>query len=299
MDTTDFLSSELRHLRFKATVILNSNYSGSWAIDTSGSGRCTFHIVVDGSCYLYMPEQTQLTPLAKGDLLIFPHDSKHTITDNADFNLSGSDNENCDVGKNAALICGYFDFDDPHRNPIINALPKTVLVKSKNSSIEPRLQVLIDLMKSESAESSTGSDVVVDKLSEILFIYGVRSYVNNLNPSSGILAALTDTQISNALNAIHEKPQESWTVEKLASVAGLSRAAFAKHFSELMGQPPMNYVGEWRMRIAHNALTEGTKGILAIAESVGYHNEVAFRKAFKKITGVTPGAARKQHELTI
>lgn len=297
MVTTDVLSSVLRLLRFKATVIFNSSKCGSWTIDTSGSGRCTFHLVSEGNCFLHMPGEIQSTPLSKGDLIIFPKDAKHAITDNV--NLAPSDADSCDIDSTTGLICGFFDFDDPHRNPIMNALPDTVLVKGQNNNVEPRLQVLIDLMRSETEESTTGSDVVVDKLSEILFIYALRAHINEISPSCGILAALADTHVSNALNAIHDKPEESWTVEKLAGVAGLSRAAFSKHFSELLDQPPMTYVGQWRMRIAHTALKEGKKGMLEIAESVGYNNEVAFRKAFKQITGVTPGAARKQKEISI
>jgi AraC-like DNA-binding protein len=298
MITNDVLSSVLRLLRFNASVFFHSSYCGSWTIDTSGSGRSTFHLIASGNCYLHLPDEAEAIPLSKGDLIVFPLDSKHSITDSADPNAKDvnsipSEGDSCDVKESTALICGYFDFDEPKRNPVINALPNTVIVKGHGNKVEPRLQTLIDLMKSETEKSITGSDVVIDKLSEILFIYALRSYINAQSPKSGILAALSDVQISRALDAIHDKPENAWTVEKLAAVAGLSRAPFSKHFSELLGQPPMTYVGEWRMQLANVALKEGRNSMAEIAESVGYHSEVAFRKAFKQITGITPGTARK------
>ncbi len=291
MEESDVLSGLLRQLRFRANVFFHSSYCGSWAVDTSGSGRSTFHLIASGNCYLHLPKQEQATPLSTGDLVVFPRDSKHRITDNAEVEIKTQD-DTCIAKETTALICGYFDFDDPQRNPIINALPDTVLVKGNGNRVEPRLQVLIDLMKSEIESSITGSDVVVDKLSEILFIYALRSFISEKSPQSGILAALSNTYVARALEAIHDKPEHSWTVDKLANVAGLSRAAFSKHFSELMDQPPMTYVGEWRMQLANTALREGKKSMLDIAGSVGYSSEVAFRKAFKQITGITPGAAR-------
>lgn len=294
MVMNDVLSSVLRSLRFNASVFFHASYCGSWDVDTSGSGRCTFHLIASGNCFLHLPDNSDAIRLSAGDLIVFPRDAVHRISDNENPNISTDETEVCDVEETTALICGYFDFDDPRRNPVINALPETVLVKSNDNQVEPRLQTMIDLMKSETENTTPGSDVVVDKLSEILFIYALRSYINEQAPESGILAALTDTHLSRALDAIHDKPAEEWTVEKLAAVAGISRAPFSKHFSELMNQPPMTYVGEWRMQLANIALKEGKKSMLEIAESVGYNSEVAFRKAFKKITGVTPGEARKK-----
>lgn len=292
MITTDALSSVLRMLRFKASVFFHSTKCGSWTIDTSGSGRSTFHLISNGSCYLHLPNQTEAIPLAKGDLVVFPRDEQHRITDSSEADDVTID-EACVSEDATSLICGYFDFDDSVRNPVINALPDTVLVRGNGVDVEPHLQTLIDLMQSETEGSVTGADVVVDKLSEILFIYAVRSFINTEDLNTGILAALSDVTISRALDAVHDKPADAWTVEAMASVAGQSRAVFSKNFSELMGQSPMQYVGLWRMQLATTALKEGKKTVVDIAETVGYSSEVSFRKAFKQITGMTPGTARK------
>ncbi|CAA6818747.1 MAG: Unknown protein [uncultured Thiotrichaceae bacterium] len=298
MVTTDVLSSVLRLLRFKASVFFHSSQCGSWTIDTSGSGRSTFHLIASGKGLLHLPDQDEAIPLIKGDLVVFPRDAKHRITDSADSHPESLD-EACSSEEATGLICGYFDFENPQRNPIINALPDSVIVQGNGVDVDPSLQILVDLMKFETEGEVIGADVVVDKLSEILFIYAVRSFIAKENPKSGVLAALSDVQISRALDAVHDRPAEAWTVEKMAGMAGQSRAAFSKHFSELMDVPPMQYVGQWRMQLAFTDLREGKKTMLDIAESVGYNSEVSFRKAFKQITGITPGVARKAAQSSV
>ncbi len=182
MIMNDVLSSVLRSLRFKASVFFHASYCGSWDVDTSGSGRCTFHLIASGNCFLHLPDDSDAIRLSAGDLIVFPRDAVHRISDNENPNICGDEAEVCDVEETTELICGYFDFDDPRRNHIINALPETVLVKGNDNQVEPRLQTMIDLMKSETENTTAGSDVVVDKLSEILFIYALRSYINEQAP---------------------------------------------------------------------------------------------------------------------
>lgn len=293
MVNTDVLSSLLRLLHFRASVFFHSSYCGAWTIDTSGSGRSTFHLIVQGQCFLHLPEADQAVPLKTGDLLVFPRDATHQIVNSADPSPI-DEQQSCELEQSTALICGYFDFDDPQRNPLIQSLPDHLLVQGDGENVEPHLQVLVDLMKAETETEGSGADVVVDKLSEILFIYAVRSYVQLENPESGMLAAMFDRHLGLALNALHNQPARSWTVEKLATVAGLSRSAFSKHFTSLMHQTPMHYLADWRMQLATRWLKEGQKSVLDISESVGYSNEAAFRKAYKQITGMNPGAVRKQ-----
>ena len=149
MVMNDVLSSVLRSLRFNASVFFHASYCGSWDVDTSGSGRCTFHLIASGNCFLHLPDDSDAIRLSVCDLIVFPRDAIHRISDNENPNISTDETEVCDVEETTALICGYFDFDDPRRNPVINALPETVLVKSNDNQVEPRLQTMIDLMKSE------------------------------------------------------------------------------------------------------------------------------------------------------
>jgi AraC-like DNA-binding protein len=75
----------------------------------------------------------------------------------------------------------------------------------------------------------------------------------------------------------------------------LSRSALAERFTHLVGQPPMQYLANWRMQLAAHSLLSGSDSVAAIAERVGYESEAAFSRAFKKMVGVSPSQWRKQH----
>jgi AraC-like DNA-binding protein len=94
------------------------------------------------------------------------------------------------------------------------------------------------------------------------------------------------------LTLLHSRPGHPWTLDELAREAATSRSILAKRFTELVGQPPMQYLAQWRMQVAANLLTEGRAKVAAVATEVGYDSEAAFSRAFKKATGLAPGAWR-------
>lgn len=98
-----------------------------------------------------------------------------------------------------------------------------------------------------------------------------------------------------ALTAIHSDPARPWTVEKLAAVGGASRAAFARRFAEVVGQPPMTYLTEWRLDVAADLLRDGDATVASVARQVGYANPFALSVAFKRVRGVTPRQHRRGH----
>jgi AraC-like DNA-binding protein len=100
-------------------------------------------------------------------------------------------------------------------------------------------------------------------------------------------------RLARALAAIHREPDRSWQVDSLAAEAGMSRSAFSLLFAELVGQPPMHYIGEWRMRRAEALLHDRRNSVYAIAAQFGYRTEAAFRRAFKRFTGRGPGEVRR------
>jgi len=113
------------------------------------------------------------------------------------------------------------------------------------------------------------------------------------------LAGLRDEVIGRVLSLIHARPGHPWTLEELAREANSSRTSVAKRFAELVGQPPMQYLTQWRMQVAANLLSQTDAKMNAIAGDVGYDSEAAFSRAFKKATGVAPGSWRKRAPQTI
>jgi AraC-like DNA-binding protein len=141
-----------------------------------------------------------------------------------------------------------------------------------------------------------GSNAVIDRLSDILFIEAIQTYLQLTNNDLSYLAALKDPRLSKALKSFHQQPAKNWTVQTLSAEAGMSRSAFADKFKQMVNMSPMEYVTGWRMQQAYDELTSNSKSVIQLAEDSGYQSEAAFRKAFKKQFGIGPGAVRKTHD---
>ena len=136
-------------------------------------------------------------------------------------------------------------------------------------------------------------NMVIDRLSDVLFLFILRALINRQDQSADFLRAFADPAIARALGAIHERPGDPWSLEQLAEVAALSRTAFVNRFRELVGITPAAYLAQYRMDQASSWLRQSTMTMDEIAERCGYGSTAAFAKAYKKVTGVAPGAVRQ------
>jgi AraC-like DNA-binding protein len=180
-------------------------------------------------------------------------------------------------------------FDRASLRPITQLLPSFILIKAEQA----RTLALHDTMRalaSEMAEQVPGSEIVANRLAEVLFIQILRAHIaSGPERNKGWLRAIFDPQMGTALSAIHDSVDTPWTVESLAEAAGMSRSAFAARFKELLGQTPLEYVTEWRMQKAMQLLQQRDKKLIDVARSVGYESGAAFSKAFKRVVGINPG----------
>jgi AraC-like DNA-binding protein len=146
----------------------------------------------------------------------------------------------------------------------------------------------------ESRLGRPGADTVLTRLAELMFIEVLRRYLEDLPPGqTGWLAGLRDEVVGRVLTLLHGRPGDPWTLADLAREAASSRSSLAKRFAELVGQPPMQYLTQWRMQVAANLLAQTGGKVAAIGAEVGYDSEAAFSRAFKKATGLAPGAWRE------
>lgn len=292
----DLLSDILRSLQLRAEVFLHACFRGDWAVDTSGDRRATFHLLARGGAWLHMPGWEEPIGLAGGDLVVFPHDAKHTISNRemppADDFPRNRIPGNGGSGPAATLICGYFDFARHSWNPLLEALPEVMVIRSDESANGPLMDTLGRFMQYEVEQGLLGASLLIDKLSEILFIHVVRNHMERAQ-TQGFIAALADAQIGKALSKIHQDPAHPWSVATLAQAAGMSRSAFAERFSRLVEMTPMQYLTRWRMTLANQLFLTSDQSVAQAAERFGYQSEAAFAKAFKKQFGYGPGRARK------
>jgi len=296
----DVISDILRLLNLRSSVYFHASFCGSWAIDGKNPHQATFHLIARGNCWLHLTgqdkNQNKNIALTGGDLVVFPREVAHTISDSMQ-PPEKIDNlpvpAAADEIPSTSLICGYFDFESPQINPLLAAMPDVVHIKNEDPTRTSAMNSLLNFITVETETAGPGSEAMIDKLTELLFIHVVRAYIKQSNVSRGVLAALADKSMSKVVSAIHKDPSVKWSVEKLAEQSGMSRSAFAKYFQRVVNMTPMQYVTHWRMQVAYETLRNTKTPVVIIAEQSGYQTEASFRKAFKDVTGENPGAVRK------
>jgi AraC-like DNA-binding protein len=183
----------------------------------------------------------------------------------------------------ADLICATIQIGGRRGNPIALGMPELLVVPfDRVATIEPTL----DLMVGEAFAAHDGRQVALDRLFEYLIVQIIRHVIGEGMVSGGVLAALGEPRLARAVTAMHESPERIWTFNDLAEVAGMSRTAFARHFREVSGSSPMDYLMRWRMTIAQNLLRKGT-ALKAVASAVGYDSPSALSRTFAKVTGIS------------
>jgi len=260
-------------------------------------------MVSRGNCWLSVDSIPDPIPVTGGDCFLLAPGSGYALRDHPNTSAtsfcqmrrSGSDGlQYGGGGAPTTVIWSLLRFDKPSLKPVTQLLPRLILVKAEQARTLA-LHSTLQLLAAEMAEQSPGSEVVADRLAEVLFIQTLRAHIAS-SPEKcrqPWLRAIFDPQIGTALKAVHENVNGPWTVESLAETAGMSRSAFALRFKELLGQTPLDYVTDWRMQKALQLLKERDRKMVEVAQSVGYESDAAFSKAFKRIVGVTPGEYRQ------
>ncbi len=302
----DALTDMLRSARLTGGVYFRCEFAAPWGMEIPRMEFAEFHVVVRGQCWLRVPGYARPIMLSAGDVTVFMHGDPHALLDSPNARalppsvvLDGQDVTNFGPvryggdGPQATVLCGYFKFERDSWNPVIRALPRFIHVHDSEASGASAIERVIAMMMQETRAGRPGAEAVINRLSEVLFIQVVRSYVEQAHPDAGVLNALADPRLSTALQRLHENPSAAWTLAGLAKEAGMSRTAFAARFHALVGQTPMEYLTAWRMESARQLLVGSKLPMAAIAERVGYGSEAALGKVFKRLLRVSPGAYRR------
>jgi len=310
----DALTDVLQTVHLRGSLYFRSELTAPWGLAIPAAALAQFHAVRRGRCWLHLDRDASAEPLPlePGDLVILPQGDAHRLTSAPTgvvpeplervvqcHQKPGAPKPLVYGGGGAAvtLICGYFVFEAarPGVHPLLSVLPPLISLQAAQGRGPSWLESILDLIAAEAADPRPGSETVVDRLTETLFIQVLRSYLESEAASGpSWLAGLRDPRIAEALGLMHREPAERWSVESLATRVGMSRTSFANRFRELVGETPLRYLARWRMQRAAQALRDGSASLPEIAERVGYRAEAAFSKVFKKMWGVAPGQYRRQ-----
>jgi AraC-like DNA-binding protein len=265
-----------------------------------------FAMVSRGNCWLSVEGIPEPIPLTGGDCILLARGTSIVLRDSPRTRPRMSFREiGALASRNVAhyggggapttIVCGSLSFDRSSLKPITQLLPSFILIKADQAHTLA-LHNTMQALALEMAEQAPGSEVVANRLAEVLFIQTLRAHIASEPErfNKGWLCAIFDPQIGAALSAIHDSVSKPWTVESLAEAAGMSRSAFAARFKDLLSQTPLEYVTQWRMQKAMQLLEERDRKLIDIARSVGYESDAAFSKAFKRVVGVTPGEYLKR-----
>ena len=193
-------------------------------------------------------------------------------------------------------LCGFLGCDSVEDNPVIATLPSVLKLGLEEGGAAEWVRSTFQYAAEEVAAGRPGSETVLAKLSELLFVETVRRYVETLPAGeTGWLAGLRDPYVARALALLHRDIATPWTVDELGREVGLSRSALADRFIRLIGMPPMHYLASWRMQVAMQKLRTTSASLAEVAEVVGYESEAAFSHAFKKAIGTAPASWRRLH----
>jgi AraC-like DNA-binding protein len=325
----DILSDVLRSVRLRSAVFYFVSCEGEWVAAAPASREVAkavmpdaehlmeYHVVTAGECWAAIAGEPPLK-LRRGDVIVLPQGDAHVVSSAPGMRADAAVDSFLEMQRNqrpfrlhyaggsaprlapavsadsatTRIVCGFIGCDVRPFNPLLASLPRLLHLPAGEVG---RGEQLAQLAAEESAHKRPGADALLERLSEMMFVDAIRRHVETLpEESTGWLAGLRDHYVSRALGLLHERPATHWTVEELSRQVGLSRSALHERFLELVGQPPMQYLTQWRMQAASRLLCETRASVASVALDVGYESEAAFARAFKRAVGLPPATWRRR-----
>jgi AraC family transcriptional regulator, activator of mtrCDE len=297
----------LDSLELKSTTFHVGRYCGTWQASTSGHQRASFHVVLQGHCWLHLPARAggaaRSVPLCAGDAVFLLADLPHCLSPDPAPPAPG--HESARVGTmvpldtnepavGVGLACGFFEFCSALDGLLLGLLPDHVIARHDHPA-QGAARTLFDLILAEAHRDTQTPSPMIARLTGLLFVYALRALDQPDDLAPSFWSLLRRPEFAPLVAAIVETPADRWTTERMADFVHMSRSRFCKQFVELSGQPPAQFVTLVRMKLAAAMLRSGAT-LPDAADRVGYQSESAFAQAFKRVTGVQPGAWRRARE---
>jgi AraC-like DNA-binding protein len=318
----DAFSEILSGVKLSGAVFFTAEFSAPWGFSApsakvaaetlapSAAHLVLYHLLIDGSGFVEM-EDGQTVALVPGDLVIFPHGDPHHMSNGKATRppfpnygitpkIKARDLSPLRAGGGGAVskfVCGYMTCDPHLSRPILNGLPPVFKVNVRTDSAGHWLESSVLHLVEEAASGRVGSEAMLAKLSEALFVDTLRRYVDGLpEQQNGWLAGARDPVVGRSLALLHGRVAHPWTIADLADEVGISRSALVERFSRYLSEPPMAYLTRWRLQLAAESLQKTSRGVADIATDIGYQSEAAFSRAFRREFGQPPGRYRSDYK---
>jgi AraC-like DNA-binding protein len=300
----DALAGLLDGPRAREAFILRTSLDPPWSLRIQDEAPLTAVSIVRGEAWL-MPDGGEPARLRRGDVAMLRGPDPYTLADDLSTphqvvinpgNLCTQPDGSAvdDLGElgvrtwgNAAdgetvMLTGTYELDGEVSGRLLRALPPALVLRSDEWDCP-----VIPLMADEVVKDEPGQEAVLDRLLDLLVIAALRAWFARPE-APGWYRASGDAIVGHALRLLQHNPARAWTVAELARETGVSRAALARRFNELVGEPPMSYLTSWRIALAADLLREPGSTIASVAEQVGYGTPFALSAAFKRVRGVSP-----------
>jgi AraC-like DNA-binding protein len=313
----DLLSEMLKAVRLTGSIFLNACFSAPFAVmapkyydEQTPMARLRhisiLHLIVSGSC-TFETAAGERREVTTGDLIFLPFADHHKFWKGAapavaaagdlvqpgpiegvwTVNYGGG-------GEKLHMVCGFIESSEFLFTPVFRTLPTLLVEPTAEDQVGAMIASTVREIVARVEAAQPGTQAVLGRLMELLFIEILRRHIARLPAGAkGWFAALNDPIAGRTLQLLHADPARRWTIDQIAREVGSSRTVVAERFKALLGRPPIDYIISWRIQLAGERLRVGNESPASIAASVGYESEAAFIRAFKRITGMTPGTWRE------
>lgn len=290
----DALTPLINALNLHAKLVYSGGVCGHWLMDHNSETSVWFHLVSKGRGFVHSPRWPTPLALEAGDLiLLLPHAARHFLSYSAE-DLPGDAADtrmtSWQEGE-AGFVCGEIELAAP-KSLLWQALPAEIVIRQNQAGTI--LTRLLKLVIDEASTPRFGSESVVERLCDSLFVLAIRYCIEQGLVCEGVFAAMQDKRLVKALTLIHESPWHKWTLSELCTQSGVSKSVLSQKFSALIGHSPIEYLTLWRLQIAAHWLMEPNMSVERVAERSGYESVPAFSKAFKRHFAVAPGSFRRR-----
>jgi AraC-like DNA-binding protein len=303
----DAIAGLLDGPRAREAFVLRSSMDPPWSVRIADEAPLTVVALARGHAWIVLDGDASPSHLDEGDVAIFRGPDPYTLADEpstspqaiihpgqrcatiAGEELSERWRQGVRTWGNSpdgatVMLTGTYQLHSEVSGRLLRALPSLLVLRDAEWDCP-----LVPLLAAEVAKDEPGQEAVLDRLLDLLLIAVLRAWFARPNAATpGWYRASSDPVVGHALRLMHHNPAHPWTLGELADEVGISRAALARRFTELVGEPPMTFLTGWRIALAADLMREPGATLDSVANEVGYGSAFALSSAFKRVRGVSP-----------